>query len=201
MLLIEPLEQGIAPATFTVVNTNDAGNGSLRDAIILANRATGLDTIEFEIPGAAVQTIELVSELPSFTDPAFVDGYSQSGSSMNGIAAGNLDGLADIITGRNAKRPPMIEVFSGIDRLVISSFVAFDPEYKGGVRVAATDVNFDGIADIIATTGTKGGSQVKAFHGRTSEEISSFPAFPDFPDVALFAAGTTVVLPDDQPGP
>jgi hypothetical protein len=36
-------------ATFTVTNTMDSGNGSLRQAILDANAAAGLDTINFNI--------------------------------------------------------------------------------------------------------------------------------------------------------
>jgi len=41
------LESRIVPATFTVINTGDAGVGSLRQAIIDANAAAGADTIVF----------------------------------------------------------------------------------------------------------------------------------------------------------
>src|SRR4028119_23536 len=44
-------------ATFTVTNTADAGPGSLRDAITQANALAGADIINFNIPGAGVQTI------------------------------------------------------------------------------------------------------------------------------------------------
>ena len=38
--------------TFTVSNTSDSGNGSLRQAILSANANSGLDTITFQISGA-----------------------------------------------------------------------------------------------------------------------------------------------------
>ena len=40
-----------SPATLIVNNTNDSGQGSLRQAIIEANNNPGLDTIAFNIPG------------------------------------------------------------------------------------------------------------------------------------------------------
>ena len=40
-----------AAATFTVINTNDSGAGSLRQAVIDANANAGADTIDFNIPG------------------------------------------------------------------------------------------------------------------------------------------------------
>ncbi|MDB6175336.1 MAG: hypothetical protein JWL59_4647 [Chthoniobacteraceae bacterium] len=109
------------------------------------------------------------------------------------VAAADIDGdgKADIIAGRDIHSAAIVESFSGIDHHSISRIVAFGNSYRNGVRVAATDVNFDGIADIIATSGTKGGSQVKIFDGKTSNELPGFSAFPNFPDVSLFAAATT----------
>ena len=69
--------------TFTVINTNDSGAGSLRDAITLANGNPGSDTIVFNIPAAGVQTIPLATPLPLITDPVLIDGYTQPGASPN----------------------------------------------------------------------------------------------------------------------
>ncbi len=76
-------------ATFTVTNTNDSGAGSLRQAILDANANPGLDTIAFNISGSGVQTITLSTTLDAFTDPVFLDGYSQPGSSANTLAVGD----------------------------------------------------------------------------------------------------------------
>jgi hypothetical protein len=85
------LEDRTTPATFTVLNTNDAGLGSLRQAILDANATPGYDTIAFAIPGGGLQTIQPLSPLPDITDPAgvLVDGYSQPGSSLNSLAVGD----------------------------------------------------------------------------------------------------------------
>lgn len=70
-------------ATFTVTNTNDAGPGSLRQAIIDANAASGADTIAFNIPGAGPHSIQISSSLPGITGPVTIDGYTQPGSAVN----------------------------------------------------------------------------------------------------------------------
>ena len=76
-------------ATFTVVNTNDSGAGSLRQAILDANANPGLDTIAFDIPGSGVHTITPATNLPTITDPVFIDGYTQPGASPNTLAIGD----------------------------------------------------------------------------------------------------------------
>jgi hypothetical protein len=69
--------------TFTVVNTNDSGPGTLHQAILDANTNPGADLIAFDIPGGGVQTITLTSPLPVITDPVTIDGYTQPGSAPN----------------------------------------------------------------------------------------------------------------------
>ncbi|QDU11904.1 choice-of-anchor Q domain-containing protein [Gimesia aquarii] len=58
----ERLEDRTLLTVFTVVNTNDSGTGSLREAIELANVNVGADTISFDA-ALAGQTIILDSEL------------------------------------------------------------------------------------------------------------------------------------------
>ncbi|MBK5283669.1 MAG: DUF4347 domain-containing protein, partial [Nitrospiraceae bacterium] len=78
-----------ALATFTVLNTNDSGANSLRQAIINANALAGSDTINFTIAGAGVHTIAPASALPTISGVVFIDGYTQPGSSVNTLAIGN----------------------------------------------------------------------------------------------------------------
>ncbi|MFI5457958.1 MAG: beta strand repeat-containing protein, partial [Isosphaerales bacterium] len=82
--------------TFLVVNTNDSGPGSLRDAITAANAdsSPGTDNIVFDIPASTAPnldvpvsgfhsdtqtwTITLNSALPTITHSVIIDGYSQA---------------------------------------------------------------------------------------------------------------------------
>jgi hypothetical protein len=67
-------------ATFTVVNANNAGTGSLRQAITDANATTAADTINFNIAGGgSIKTITLATALPELTTPTTVDGRTQAG--------------------------------------------------------------------------------------------------------------------------
>lgn len=83
-----------------VTNANDQGSGSLRDAITNANTTPGPDTIVFNIPGAGVKTINLLTSLPDITDPIVIDATTQPGYvgaplvELDGLAAGaNSNGL------------------------------------------------------------------------------------------------------------
>ncbi len=71
-------------ATYTVTNTNNAGAGSFRQAILDANSNAGADVIEFNIPAAGVQTIALSSLLPTITGSVTIDGRMQGGIGYTG---------------------------------------------------------------------------------------------------------------------
>ena len=91
-LLILLLSAGVSSAsaaTYTVSNTNDAGAGSLRQAILDANAVdpgTGPHRIEFAIPGTGVQRITVMSALPAIASSTVIDAYTQPGSAKNGLA-------------------------------------------------------------------------------------------------------------------
>jgi len=105
MLQLETLEGRITPATFTVVNTFDAGTGSLRQAIIDANNNAGPDIINFNINGVtgAVQTITLTTALPLITDQVTINGTTQPGYSANtlSVGAGNNAAIKIQLDGSN----------------------------------------------------------------------------------------------------
>ena len=79
----------VSAAIFTVTNVNDAGGGSLRAAILLAN-ATGVsDTIQFDA-ALAGQTIPLAAVLPAPTNDLEIDGANAPGLVINGGGAARI---------------------------------------------------------------------------------------------------------------
>ncbi len=66
----------------TVINTNDSGVGSFRQAILDANNpALAFDEIFFDIPGGGRQVIAPLTDLPDITAPVTIDGYTQPDAS------------------------------------------------------------------------------------------------------------------------
>src|SRR6266567_2845791 len=103
---------------FTVLNTNDTGAGSLRQAILDANNAVGNDLIDFRIPGTKPYAITPASALPSITDPVTIDGTTQTNFTgtpiiqLNGANAGaSANGLL-ILGGDSAVRGLVVNRFS-----------------------------------------------------------------------------------------
>jgi trimeric autotransporter adhesin len=75
-LRIEPLEDRTVPSTFSVVNLQNHGVGSLRYAINSANAHPGADVIAFNSAG----TIRLTTgALPTITDQVHIDGATAPG--------------------------------------------------------------------------------------------------------------------------
>ncbi len=73
-LMLLPLEGRIAPAVFNVTNADDAGAGSLRQAITDANAAAGADTINFSSFFTTPRTISLLTVLPTVTGDVAING-------------------------------------------------------------------------------------------------------------------------------
>jgi hypothetical protein len=98
-LRVEALEDRLVPATFTVGNTNDAGAGSLRQAITAANALAGTDTIAFNIAGTGVHTINLLSALPAITGTLKIEGGTQPGTTTSPLIELNGAGTSGLANG------------------------------------------------------------------------------------------------------
>lgn len=80
--VVAPAAPAFAAVTYTVLNTGDTGQDSLRDAIDQANNNPGPDEIHFDISGGGAQVINLVTDLPPITDPVKIKGYTQPGAAQ-----------------------------------------------------------------------------------------------------------------------
>src|SRR5687768_17213733 len=150
-LAVETLEQRTLLSTYTVSNANDAGAGSLRQAILDANAHGGADNIHFAI-GSGAKTINLVKGLPSITDTTTLDASTQPGYAgkplitLNGAGAGTADGLR--ITGSGVHvRGLVINRFSGSGMLVLG---------KGSNRITNCYVGTDASGTLAAANGAHG---------------------------------------------
>src|SRR5262249_25169210 len=105
-------------------------------------------------------------------------GYESTGRDGPYAAAGDLegDGKAEGITGAGIGGAPAVAVF-GYDTTQVGAglvekfrFFAFENTARGGVLVAAGDVNGDGKAEIIAGAGVGGAPAVAVFNGNNGSE-------------------------------
>jgi uncharacterized protein YkwD len=97
--------------------------------------------------------------------------------------------LVAIGAGRSGS--PRVIAYDAQTNREIYSFVAFDPRFAGGVRVATGDVTGDGFDDIVAATGPGVAPQVKVFDGKTGQLVMRFFAFE-----TNFTGGVNVAVGD-----
>jgi uncharacterized protein (TIGR03118 family) len=108
------------------------------------------------------------------------------------VAAGDVngDGNDDVIVGADAGQAPVVEVVSGATGHLLDRFLAASPQFRGGIRVAAGDVNGDGKADIITGLGAGASPEVSVFDGVDASLMASFLAgAPTFHGGVFVAAG------------
>jgi hypothetical protein len=119
------------------------------------------------------------------TLPANFNAYDPNFHGGVRVAVGDVDGdgRPDIVTGAGIGGGPHVKVFSGASGAVIRSFLAYAPNFLGGIYVAAGDYNQDGKADILTGAGVGGAPHVEVFSGATLAPtlLASFLAFPPSP--------------------
>src|SRR5207237_1385828 len=116
-------------------------------------------------------------------DPSFAGGVYVAVGDANG------GGRDEIVTGAGLGGGPQVNVFDGSgDRL--ASFMAYDPSFRGGVRVAAADLTGDGTADVITGPGKGGGPQVNVYALPSTTPTASVLGLPAGQTVGVSVAGS-----------
>ena len=123
---VEPLEGRQMLSTFTVTNTNNSGTNSLRWAINQSNGTAGPNTINFNIPGSYLHTINLQSALPTISTSVTINGTSEAGYAgsplviLNGSAAGSSAAGLTLTASNNTVKGLAIDSFAS-DGVLVSS--------------------------------------------------------------------------------
>src|SRR5439155_23337729 len=117
---------------------------------------------------------QLITQLSSM-GPQF------KGGAYVAIGDVNKDGIVDIIVSADAGWLPLVRVYHGAPANTLptlaSIFLAYDNKFRGGVRVAAGDINGDGFADIVTAPGAGRGGAVQVFDGASLRMVDSFLPF------------------------
>jgi hypothetical protein len=101
------------------------------------------------------------------------------------------NGRADVITGPGIGGGPDVRVFMNATPTPMAAFFAFEPAFTGGGRVASTDLNADGVDEILVAGGPGRAPEVRAFNvkasGSNPTQVLNFNAYD-----AAFTGGVYV---------
>jgi titin len=195
---LEALEGRQMLSTFSVSNTNDSGTGSLRQAIINSNGSAGPNTINFNIPGSGVPTINVLSALPALTQPVTIDGTTEPGSGgqpviqIDGTNAGSgTIGLSVSASGSG----------STIKGLAITEFSGGGVLVNGASKVLVTD---DDIGLLKTSSGYvvhgNGGDGIELENGANNNTVSSDVVSGNASDGVLITGSSSNVLQGNDIG-
>ena len=100
-----------------------------------------------------------------------------SGGSMATVTGTVNVTTARTLTGSPSNSAPMVTLTEVGTGMVLSQFMAFPANFRGGVRVAYADINGDGTPDILAATGRGARGLVRVFDGVDDHLIQQFFPF------------------------
>ena len=122
------------------------------------------------------------------------------------VALGDVtgDGRADVIVGSGPGSPTQVKVYDSATRRPVAVLSPFVRSFRGGLSVAAADVNGDRTADLIVGSGAGLQATVEILDGATHELLDSFAPFTSFRGGVSVAAaridGDAAVVVGSGPG-
>jgi hypothetical protein len=177
----------------------DLNGDGVRDLVVAAGFGGGPRVAAFDgawfrpgfpFPGALKTAVppKLFADFFVF-EPALRNGAFVAAGDLNG------DGAADLIAGGGPGGGPRVFALSGKGLLAgqqvqLANFFAGDPNNRAGVRVAATDLDGDNRADLLAGSGSDG--RATAYLGKNVPADGTPSAFRDFEPFPGLAGGVFV---------
>jgi hypothetical protein len=188
-----PLAPGSYPITVTATPANGCGAvskdytllvGGGRTVLTGADAGGGPHVRRFSALDGSTPLTGALNSFFAF-DPSFAGGVRVATGDING------DGEPDYITAKGPGTIPEVRVFDGATGTLLWSFMPYEIEFRGGVFVAAGDVDGDGFADVITGSGAGRSGEVKVFSGRDGSVLRDMFVF-----ARAFTGGISVAAGD-----
>ncbi|HEY8503470.1 MAG TPA: VCBS repeat-containing protein, partial [Gemmataceae bacterium] len=106
-------------------------------------------------------------------------GLDSPGGSRAAVADITGDGVPDLAAAAGPGGTPRVVVLDGATWEVVFSADVFEPSFRGGVFLAAGDVDGDGAAELAVTPDQGGGPRVRLFRGRDFAVLADFLGIED----------------------
>jgi FG-GAP repeat len=105
------------------------------------------------------------------------------------VATANItkNGRAEVIVGPDVNGSGVVRVFDPLRGTRLGEVTPYPGRFRGGIRVAAHDVNNDGVLDIVCAPGPDVPVPVRVFDGRNSKPLVEF-----YPFERTFAGGVFI---------
>ncbi len=105
------------------------------------------------------------TRFPAF-EPSFTGGLQLAVADFDG------DGFGDLIIAADSGGGPRVRVVSGQDprQSLVDFFGIADPQFRGGARVGAGDLDGDGVPELLVGAGIGGGPRIAVFDGTSIRE-------------------------------
>lgn len=151
--------QGNSESSFMAYGENFTGGVKMATGDVNGDGQTEIVTATGNSGGPHIKVFnskgELISQFFAF------DKDSRGGVNV-AVFDLNNDGIAEIITGAGINEDPLVRIFDyrGNKR---RQFLAFSKGFRGGVNVAAGDINGDSFGEIVVSPASKGGPQIRLF--------------------------------------
>ncbi|MFH1366740.1 MAG: L,D-transpeptidase [Patescibacteria group bacterium] len=155
----------------------------------------------FFAPKISLAVNTIVPEVKIFSDSQQVKSFYGFDLGFRGgvrVASGDVDGdnVDEIIVGAGAGGGPNVQIFKG-DGKKIKSFLAYDRNFRKGIKVAACDIDNDNVDEIITAPGQGGGPNVKIFKADGTQLLSFMAYGSSFRGGVNVACGD--IIGDSQP--
>ncbi|MGI9515618.1 MAG: FG-GAP-like repeat-containing protein [Pirellulaceae bacterium] len=120
----------------------------------------------------------------TLTDPDAGDGFwsfTNGFQNVHFLSIEKFNHVARLAAGADANNATdggsKVRVYDAETRDFLFEFFAYDPDFRGGVRVSTGDINKDGIPDIITAPGRTHPPLVRVFNGIDGSLITEFLAY------------------------
>ncbi|OWK40496.1 beta strand repeat-containing protein [Fimbriiglobus ruber] len=211
---VEDLITGAGPTGGAVVNVFSGVDGHLVRSF-LAGDATNRGGVsvaaaDFDGDGSADIVVgaiqdgrELVQVLRG-TDGTVLQQYRPFDAAIEGVtvAAGdyNGDGTPDVIVGAGVGGAPRVTVLDGASGAVLLNTFVFESTARGGIQLAAGDLDGDGKVEVVAAPGAGGGPRVVAISGGSPDGGAVLHNFFGYDDSSIRNGVQVSVLDVNQDG-